>query len=258
MTTHLAFPQLRSSHSLICTVLLPVCTHSATSCTFLRLSCPNNRSCHRSRPSHICRVGINPSPATHNKAPQTFATLLSPPSILLCSLSAPCRPLSPPEPLGPTASAFLLAPSRLRRTQPAPHTHTHTPSYTEQMGGRALPQLASIAQAVLRSSSGQNVVAGSLWEAQPQLVLVLRRPGCGASASASVWSCGVRGFGMAPRPPPASKGDSCKQQGLEPRLCHAPGLPALRRPLHPPTPCTTAASRPACPTLLHLPPSTGT
>lgn len=59
------------------------------------------------------------------------------------------------------------------------------------MGGRGLPQLASIAQAVLRSTNGQTIEAASLWTAQPQVVIILRRPGCVLcrDEAQKLWAC---------------------------------------------------------------------
>lgn len=42
-----------------------------------------------------------------------------------------------------------------------------------------LPALSAVANAVLKSPEGAEVVAKTLWASQPVAVLVLRRPGCG-------------------------------------------------------------------------------
>ncbi|GIL77792.1 hypothetical protein Vretimale_6668 [Volvox reticuliferus] len=46
------------------------------------------------------------------------------------------------------------------------------------MANRALAPLPSIANAVLRTGDGKEVVASTLWQSQPLAVLILRRPGC--------------------------------------------------------------------------------
>ncbi|EFJ52787.1 hypothetical protein VOLCADRAFT_127337 [Volvox carteri f. nagariensis] len=46
------------------------------------------------------------------------------------------------------------------------------------MAARGLPSISSIANAVLRSRDGAEVVASTLWQSQPLAVLILRRPGC--------------------------------------------------------------------------------
>ncbi|GLI63047.1 hypothetical protein VaNZ11_005909 [Volvox africanus] len=47
-----------------------------------------------------------------------------------------------------------------------------------RMASRALAPLSSIANAVLRTGDGAEVIARSLWQSQPLAILVLRRPGC--------------------------------------------------------------------------------
>ncbi|GIL49954.1 hypothetical protein Vafri_6245 [Volvox africanus] len=47
-----------------------------------------------------------------------------------------------------------------------------------RMASRALAPLSSIANAVLRTGDGTEVIASSLWKSQPLAILVLRRPGC--------------------------------------------------------------------------------
>ncbi|GLC38296.1 hypothetical protein PLESTB_001751300 [Pleodorina starrii] len=43
---------------------------------------------------------------------------------------------------------------------------------------RGLPAISSLANAVLKTADGAEIVASTLWQSQPLAVLILRRPGC--------------------------------------------------------------------------------
>ncbi|KAJ9514469.1 hypothetical protein QJQ45_016199 [Haematococcus lacustris] len=70
------------------------------------------------------------------------------------------------------------------KSHAAPLRHT----FCHQAHSARMPELRHVAGAVLRSITGTQILSDKLWATQPALVLVLRRPGCGAFAVATPFS----------------------------------------------------------------------